>query len=308
MPASWVAASVRAQLLAGRRLGRAGARSLANAASLPEALQILLDSPYGSELTTDLPLEEAQRRVAANVLWNLRLLAGWLPPGGSQSLQPLAAWFEIANIDDRLAYLVGGPHANPYQLGRLGAAWTAVSRATTADAVRAALAGSRWGDPGTSERGAMVLVLRFRWAAWVASAVADADVWAAAASALLAARLLFTSQAAEAGAAALASRPYGLPAEWRDAAGVPELHKMMPRQTAWVLEGIDKGDGLWRAEARWWSRVASDARDSLVRAPHGSSVVVAAVALLAHDAWLCRAALAAAARGPAARGVFDAVA
>lgn len=307
MPASWVAASVRAQLLANRRLGRAGAAAVARSASLPEALGVLVRSPYGADLTPELSLEEAQRQVAAGLLWNLRLLAGWLPPGGSQILQPLAAWFEIANIDERLAHLGRGGHATPYQLGRLGSAWQRIVTATTPDAVREALATSRWGDPGTSDAATIGLVLRFRWAAWVAAAVPGADVWAATASILLAARALFASPAGRA-PTPIATRPFGMPAGWRAAPSLAALRAMMPRQTAWVLDGVDEVTDLWRAEARWWSRLAADARRSLVHAREGSGVVVAAVALLAHDAWLTRAALASAARGERGRAVFDAVA
>lgn len=305
MPASWVAASVRGRLLAGRRLGRTGAAAVAGSGSLVGALQLLAGSPYGDDVTTDMTLESAQRHTAATLMWNLRLLAGWLPPGGSQILQPLAAWFEIANIEERLVYLEGGGHAAPYELGSLATAWKAVSNATTADAVREALARSRWGDPGSSEPAAMLLTLRLRWAAWIAMAVPDADVWSATACALLAARILFAPARPEIPSNA---RAYGLPAGWHQAPSPFELRAMMPRQTSWILEGITDPSELWRAEARWWLRVKTDAREMLVRSWYGPTVVVAAVALLAYDAWLTRAALAAAERGAAARRVFDAVA
>jgi hypothetical protein len=83
---------------------------------------------------------------------------------------------------------------------------------------------------------------------------------------------------------------------------------MTPRQTAWILDGIAQASELWRAEAAWWSRVRRDASEALVRSRFGPDVVVAAVALLAYDAWLTRAAVAAAARGSSGRRAFDAVA
>jgi hypothetical protein len=83
---------------------------------------------------------------------------------------------------------------------------------------------------------------------------------------------------------------------------------MLPRQTAWILDPSDGAGDLWRAEARWWSRVRRDASEALVGSHFGPAVLVAAVAVLAYDAWLTRAALAAVARGDAARRVFDAVA
>ncbi|HET7339391.1 MAG TPA: hypothetical protein VFK22_07565 [Candidatus Dormibacteraeota bacterium] len=305
MPASWVAASVRARLLAERRIGSARALDLTKCAGLPEALKVLAESPWGERIAGDMSLEEAEREVAVTLLWNLRLIAGWLPPGGVHTVQPLAAWFELSNIEERLVYLAGGGHPAPYQLGRLAFAWPSVARATTRDAVRGALAQSRWGDPGDGRTDAWMAILRFRWAAWVATSVPGADVWAAAASALLAARLRFTFQpAAEVGS----TRPFGLPSEWMEASTVGELRALLSGQVAWVLDGIGDAGDLWRAEARWWSRVRRDAAKMLVASRFGPEVIVGAAALLAYDAWLTRAALAAVARGDVGRTVFSAVA
>ena len=306
MPASWVGASVRARLLGNRRLGTAGATSVARARGLDAALEHLARSPYATNLQPGMSLEAAQRQVAATALWHVRLMAGWLPPGGSSVLQPLAAWFEIANIDERLAYLSGGGHPPPYQLGRMGTAWRAVSAVTTPEAIRDALASSRWGDPGTSDPQGMVLALRFRWAAWVGGAVPGAAVWAESAAALLAARLCFTLPRGS--LPPLVESVRGLPAGWGRAGSVPELSTMLPHRLAWVLDGVHEPSELWTAEARWWARVRRDAIDMVLRSRFDSSVVVGVAALLAHDAWLVRAALTAAARGGAAQGVFDAVA
>ena len=307
MPASWVAASVRARLLGNRRLGSARAVAIAGSAGLPAALQLLMDSPYGADLDPGMSLEAAQRQVAATTLWNLRLLAGWLPPGGSEVLQPLVAWFEIANIEDRLAYFAGRPHLPPYQLGRMDAAWRLASTATTPDAMRDALSRSRWGDPGTSDPAAMVLMLRFRWAGWVAASVPGAETWAATAVALLGARVRFAPESLPV-PVGVPARVYGLPAGWQQAQSLPELRAMMPRQLAWVMDGMKLASDLWAAEARWWSRVHKEAVEMIARSRFDSSVVVGVAALLGHDAWLVRAALEAAARGRAARSVFDAVA
>lgn len=305
MPASWVAASVRARLLANRRIGGARALEVAQSASLPAALQILSRSPYGAHLTPDMPLEAAQREVGANLLWNLRVIAGWLPPGGVQVVQPLAAWFELANIEERLAYLSRGDHPAPFQLGRLGVAWPAVARATTPEAVRAAIATSRWGDPGEGGPVSWMVTLRFRWAAWVATAVPGADVWAFAACVLLAARLRFASDRS----INLGLIPaFGLPALWWQARTLADLRALLSKRTAWVLDGVQGVPDLWRAEARWWSRVKRDSAEMLVASRFEEGVIAGTVGLLAHDAWLTRAALAAAARGGAGRAVFDAVA
>lgn len=306
MPASWVGASVRARLLANRRLGAGGVAALAKSHDVAEALGYIAESPYGAGITMAMSAVQAQRHIAANLLWNLRLIAGWLPPGGAQIVQALAAWFEIANIEERLGYLAGGEHPSPYQLGRLGIAWPAVSAATSVDAVRAALAHSAWGDPRTSEPAVIVLALRFRWATWLATAVPQVATWSAAASTLLAARTLFTDPRPPLPYAA--RHVYGLPTGWQSATTLDELRAMLPRHTSWILDGARDTSDFWRAEARWWARVRRDAGEALVGSRFGPDVVVAAVALLAYDAWLTRAALAAVARGDAGRRVFDAVA
>lgn len=305
MPASWVAASVRARLLANRRIGSARATELTRCPNLRAALELLTVSPYGEKLTPSMTLEEAQREVATTVLWNLRLIAGWLPPGGVQVLQPLAAWFELANIEDRLVYLSGGGHPAPYQLGRLGVAWPAVAVATTTEAVRGALAGSRWGDPGPAGPEAWMVTLRFRWAAWIASSVPGADIWAATACLLFAARVRFGP---DPGLAASRIAAFGLPPRWWESASLADLRSRVGGQTAWALAGVDDVRDLWRAEARWWNRVRRDSRALLVASRFAEGVITGAAALLAYDAWLTRAALAAAARGDAGRAVFDAVA
>lgn len=305
MPASWVAASVRARLLAKRRIGSARARELTQAGSLQAALQVLSRSPYGAQLSAAASVATAQREIAAVLLWNLRLIAGWLPPGGVQIVQPLAAWFELANIEERLVYLSGGSHPAPYQLGRLGSAWPAVSRATTPEAVRAAIAASRWGDPGEVAPEAWMAVLRLRWSAWVATSVPAADLWAATASALFAARLRFAPNPPLEPSHVHA---FGLPDRWFEASSVPELRARLSRQTGWVLDGVTDAADLWRAEARWWSRVRRDSAELLVASRFAEGVIVGAIGLLAYDAWLTRAALAAVARGEVGKAVFDAVA
>ncbi len=79
MSGGWVAGSVRARALARRRLGADAARELAACGSLAEALQALAATPYGRESQPGLTLAEAQHGIAAAILWDLRVLAGWLP-------------------------------------------------------------------------------------------------------------------------------------------------------------------------------------------------------------------------------------
>ena len=94
----------------------------------------------------------AQRAVAETTLWHIRVLAGWAPPGAQEAIRALAAWFELANIEDRLAFLAGGRGAAPVRPRRArdGVAARSPRRGRVAD-VRAALAASPWGDPGAAE-------------------------------------------------------------------------------------------------------------------------------------------------------------
>lgn len=292
MSLAWVAGSVRAGLLASRRVGRAQARALAGSGSLAAALRELAGSPYGRELEGARSLEEAQRAVAATLLWNLRVLAGWLPPTGDEQLRALAAWFEIANVQDRLAYLAGEPYRPPFDLGGLATAWPALARTGSSEAVRAVLAESRWGDPGSAEPAAVANAMRAAWTTRLLVAVPDAAGWASAAAALTRAR---NGARLDLGVA-----PSG--------AALAELASPLPAALDWVLAGIDTGDDLWLAEARWWSRVEAEAARLAAGRRQGPSTVVGAVGLLAADAWRVRAALAASALGPDGGEAFDAIA
>jgi hypothetical protein len=142
MAAGWVAGSVRARALARRRLGRAGARTLAASGSLPSAVEALAASPYGRDVRAGSSLAEAQRSVGAALLWHLRVLAGWQPLEGSQAVRALAGWFEIANVDDLLGALSGVDRPEPYRLGRLAVAWSRLVGSTSAEQIREVLATS----------------------------------------------------------------------------------------------------------------------------------------------------------------------
>jgi hypothetical protein len=154
----------------------------------------------------------------------------------------------------------------------------------------------------------MVLALRFKWAGWVSGSVPGAAAWAATAVALLGARVRFASPASPAGLPQIPATVYGLPPGWQHVASIRQLREIMSRRLAWVLDGVEEPSDLWAAEARWWSRLEGDAAQMVLRSRYGPSAVVGIAMLLGHDAWLTRAALAAAARGLQAKGVFDAVA
>lgn len=306
MSARWVAGSVRAQALARRRLGAAGARSLAASASTAEAARALDASTYGDRLRADSDLAAAQRSVAETLLWNLRVLAGWLPQRGAETLRVLVGWFEIANVDEHLRALDGEPADPPFRLGHLATAWPRLAAATTRAELRAALASSPWRDPGGAQPRDIQLGMRLAWAERVAARAPAAATWAGAGAALLVAREGPASGGRlPAGAAAAAARLLGTPAV--EAGSLPELKAAVPARVRWVLDGVDRPAGLWTAEVRWWRRVGADGAALLARAGFGPDPVVGTAALLAADAQLVRAALEAAARG-GAREAFDAVA
>jgi hypothetical protein len=303
--AGWVAGSVKARLLLERRAGVESARRLAKAGSLPEAGAGLLGTEYALAATAG-ELEEAQRGVAAVVALKLRVLAAWLPPGGATGLRALAAWFELANIEDRLAYLAGAPLRTPFELGVLASVWDAAASAQSPEELRAVLAGSSWGDPGGSEPQRIHLALRLAWARRVRAETPEAGPWAAGAAAiLLAEELLLAGRRPDSASA----RRVGLGPSWQEAETLDGLRARLPRGASWALTGIEEPAELWRAEPRWWRVVEAEAERMARSHRAGREIVVAAVALLALDAVRVATALAVAAQAGAAgsREVLDAL-
>jgi hypothetical protein len=72
MSLAWVAGSVRARLLLGRRLDADAARQLGRSESLAGALALLSGTTYAEAGGTD-SLEQAQRAVAARLVLHLRV-------------------------------------------------------------------------------------------------------------------------------------------------------------------------------------------------------------------------------------------
>jgi hypothetical protein len=332
MSAGWVAGSVRSQAMAHRRLGAPAARRLATAGSVAEALGELARSAYdrsgrptdpagGGAAAAD-RVATAQRGVAETLLWNLRVLAGWLPAAGAEQLRRLAGWFEIANVDEHLRSLAGRPAEPPFRLGTLATAWPRLARTGSAGELREVLAASPWGDPGGSGDWEISLGMRLAWADRVATRVPAARPWAAGAVALLVARERFA--ATQEGA----SRMLG--PGWTRAGSLADLARAVPAPARWALAQVTDPTDLWEAELRWWRRLATDGGRLLAgRGPGGAGPgpgtgggagpgsgggfgpgrMVGAVAVLAADAWLVRGALELAARGgTGAAEVFDALA
>ncbi len=306
MTASWVAGTVRAAALAQRRLGAPTARSLAATSGLEAAVATLARTPYGHDVQPGGDLAQAQLEVARTMLWHLRVLAGWLPRDGAQALRVLAGGFEIANLDEHLHRGDGATAEEPYRLGTLQIAWSRLAATTSVDQVHQVLTSSAWGDPGPDVR----LGVRLAWAQLVVGSVPGAAGWARAAAALLLVRRSLLAGCPPSGRPAEQSRDL-LGHAFTDAlrgSGVAELTALLPRDTRWVLEPVRRPGDLWRAETGWWRRVEQEASAALRDVSFTFAPVLGAVGVLACDARRVRAALGAAARGPAALEVFDAVA
>lgn len=302
----WVAGSVRGRLLANRRIGTLNSRNVASSASLPDALGRLEDGPYGHDVHRGMTLSEAQRGIGATSLWHVRVLAGWLPPSGGDQLRALAGWWEILNIEDHLASMAGHERPEPYNLGSLATTWPRVREANTPAEIREVLDASPWGDPGGDRPERISVGLNLAWAQRVAEEVDQAATWANGWSALVVARDLFLGERLL--VTGEAPRTGGLGWEWPTAATLRDLAAKIPRSASWVLEGVEEGEDLWQAEARWWRRVDNDASKAVRGSRPGPAIGVGVFGLLVVDAWRTQAALEMAARGGGPLEVFDAVA
>jgi hypothetical protein len=305
--AAWVAGSVRAKAMTRRRLGRAAVRALAESTSSAEALVTLSRGPYRDNVRADQTVGAAQRGVVEAVLWNVRVLAGWLPREGAAMLRALVAAVEIANVHDHLLRLGGVDTPAPYRLGGLATAWSRLAGTSSPEEVRQVLATSPWGDPQASTPGDIVVTMRTVLADRVISAVPWSLPWSAGAVALQVARELFVNErplprhAALTAARVIGSKPMstGTLTDFVDA---------LPATARWALAEVGDASRLWHAEAGWWARVERDAMAMTRRSAPGPEVPVGAVAMMAVDAWRVRAALEVAARGGNPAGAFDAVA
>ena len=307
MSAGWVAGSVRAKALARRRLGVAAARRLATSSSLADGLRTLSATRYGRGIEPGQALAPAQHAIAAEVLWDLRVLAGWLPQRGVQLLRALAGWFELANADELLQAMAGRTPAPEFRLGALATAWPRLRTAANPGEVRAALASSPWRDPGGDTVLAIRLGMRGRWAARVAGCDEPARSWAAgAAAALLAGERFAAGRPVDPAAMGGVVRLLGPAAV--TAPTLQDLTGSLPAEARWALAGISSPAGLWRAERSWWARVEQDGFRLLRSTAAGRGPVLGAVAVLAADARRVSAALEIAARGGGPLEAYDALA
>jgi hypothetical protein len=296
MSAGWVAGSVRARAMARRRMGLEATRRLASCGSLNDALRMLADTHYGANIRPEQSVAVAQRKIADTLLWDLRVLAGWLPREGVRLLRTLGAWFEVANVDELLQVIAGRSADPEFRLGALATAWPRLRRAASIGELRAALAASAWQDPGGQTTDAVRMGMRAQWAARAAALDDPVRTWAAGAAALLVAGERFALgravHPADIGGALGLLGPQA-----PSAAALDELTAGLPPRAKWVLAGITSPAELWRAEETWLARVERDGQRLLRTSSLDSDVVVGAVALMGCDAWRVRAALEIAARG-----------
>lgn len=307
MSAGWIACSVRARAMMRRRLGRVAARHLAASPTIDAALTSLVQSPYGHDVRSGQTLAEAQRAVAATVVWNVRVLAGWAPREGVAMLRVLLGAVEAANVAEHVRRISGADTPPPFRLGLLGAAWMRLATTTRPDEVRRVLATSPWGDPGGETLREITRGLRLSLTDRTIAAVPQAAPWAVRSAALLVARELFVDREDLPDHARVpAARILGTKA--LTAPTLPDFVAALPLNARATFDGVTDPDQLWQADARWWAQVERDAF-ALTRHPApGPEVLIGSVALMATDAWRVRGALELAMRGGMPLEAFDAVA
>jgi hypothetical protein len=308
MATGWVAATVRARAMARRRVGPVLARRVANAPSLDAGLALLEGTAFDQVAAPGTALRDAEHQIRAEQLWELRVLAGWLPAAGTPLARALAARFERANIEAHRNRLAGRPAAPPFTLGTLALSWPRLAATSSLGELRRELAASPWGDPGTMAATELHDALLVGWLRMVAAAASGLDKvqrWVAGGAALLVARNIATKGEPERLARAvrplIGRRPAG-------AMSLADLRAALPSRARWTLASVDQPDQLWRAEAGLRAQIESDGLRMLRTARPGPAPVVGALAVLAVDGWRLRAALACAAAGTGPSEVLDVVA
>ncbi len=292
----WVAGAIRGRALARRRLGDQGVHDLSHTRSLARALSFLAASSYGHRVRADLDVPRAQRAVADTTLWHLRVLAGWLPPSGVELVRQVAAWFELANVEGRVAVLATGGQWRdaPYALGALATVWPRMRDAATLADVRALLAHSPWGDPGGDTTADLLLGLRLGWARRLRSLLPQAQRWGDGALAVALAKGRYVHDPTH---AQPQPRVPELGSRWMSAATLPAFVSALPPSARWVFANVHAPQDLWDAERTWWERVDREATSLLEHERLGRTVVTAAATVLVTDCWRTMAALEQAARG-----------
>ena len=294
--------------MARRRIGAGACRRIAAQPSLEDGLALLAESAYAHVPPAGPTLAQAQHATREAVLWQLRVLAGWLPGRGDDVVRAAAAAFERDNIVAVAQRLRGGADGSPdFELGSLATAWPRLRGVTSTEELLTTLRRTRWGDVGSGGPASLSDVLTVAWLRRLATAAPEARPWAAAGCALVAARILLVDNGEPSPRLRQLVRPL-LGGSWVTAGTLEELRLALPVGVRPVLERVSTTDELWRAEAGLRGQVEAHGFE-LLRGPRpGRGVVLGAVAVLAMDAWRVRAALAAAAVGAGSSEVLDAVA
>lgn len=305
MTAGWTAGGVRARAMLAGTPQRRRARQAAAAPTLRSAVDRLgLSGDLAGDLDQPGGLGSVQRSVWGSLLWNLRVLAGWIPR--PEIVRCLAAGFEIANIEGLAITLAGGSAREPFALGGLATAWPVVREAESGEALRRRLAGTAWGDPGAADAWSIGIALRLSWAERVARTVPPAATCARSAAAQLVARERW-----------LARRQLPVAAERRvqrllgraaaHAATLEEFRAGLSDDCAAAVPAVATGEEFWRAETAWWRRLDRTGEALVRTAPPGRRSVVGYVMRAAAATRRLQAALELAERGGGPE-VFDAVA
>jgi hypothetical protein len=294
-------------MLLRRALGPEEARAIAATSSWTEGRNRLAGSIYGVNLPVDADRETARRVAMVVTIWQLRVLSGWLPPGGGGLVRLAAAPIEIANIENHLARIQGGARSEPVPMGALGVAWPRLAGSVSPEQVRRNLSRSGWGDPGGADRFSVALGLRVAWVRRVVRAQPAAREWALGAVAGLVARELFVfgRQINDVTGQEL-DRLLGR--EWRVATTVLDFTERLPAIAQWSLRNIDSPADVWHVETRIVQRVIGDVEHRLVSSRHDRDGMADILSMLLVDLWRVMAAIEASGRGPSAVEVLDAVA
>jgi hypothetical protein len=261
------------------------------------------------DMTPDADRMSARTSAATATSWQLRVLAGWCPPGASGLVRVFGAPFELTNIMRHLDHLGddAGHRPGDVPLGSLAVAWPRVAEATTPDQARTALSHSPWGDPGGTDATTIGFGLRVSWCRRLSRQVPEAAGWSHGALAVLIARerFSFDREIAEVTGREL-DRVLG--SAWRSGNTIGELVDRVPKSATWPFADVEQPDELWRAELAVIRRASADADEVAKRARLDQTTVAATMALLLIDFWYASAAIAVAGCHPTPTEVFDVVA
>lgn len=297
MSAGWIAGAVRGRELARHRLGSTGVENLAARRGIEEALTMLAGTTYERAARAGPDLETVQHAVGAQALWHLRILAGWVPPGGVRAIGALAGWFEIANLED-LAVTVStaetGPVSPPYDLGLLSVTWRGVRNASTLTEVREKLAPTGWGDPGGDSVEALLVGLRMSWAGLLRRVVAERREWGMGLAALVLAQSRFLPNSDD--RTTFPRHVQGLGDRWQSTTDLEEFIAALPPVAGWIFSTVHRSEELWQAEETWWKRLADDGADLLRAQQLSRQTVVGSAAVIIADARFTQVALSRAVR------------